>query len=127
MSAYDIVAVESRGGTIVRTRFRDGVVADHDMSYLVGRSGVFAALTAEMIAAVHLVDGDTIGWQLPDGQLIDLAPDALHEHAVTGRCPGGSCEGWTPAHTGLIDVVITAPWTESQRDRECGEQRGGEK
>lgn len=101
---WPIAAVESRGGTVVRVTHRDGHVVNHDMSYLVGRSGVFAHLTAEMIPTAQLVEG-TVAWTLPDGQVIDLAPDALHEHALLGRCPGGTCVGWTPAHT----VVIRRP------------------
>ncbi|WP_131809856.1 hypothetical protein [Mycolicibacterium fortuitum] len=79
---------------------RDGKVADHLFDYLLGRGGVFAALTAEMIPTAQLVDDGTVGWETEAG-VVDLAPDALWEHAVTGRCPG-TCQGWTPAHTKVI-------------------------
>lgn len=95
---WPIVVVESRGSTVVRVTHRDGTVADHRFDYLLGRGGVFAHLTAEMIPTAQLVEG-TVAWTLPCGQVIDLAPDALWEHAVTGCCPAGTCQGWTPAHT----------------------------
>ncbi|SLJ23931.1 Uncharacterised protein [Mycobacteroides abscessus subsp. abscessus] len=96
---WPITAVESLGGTRVRISHRDGVVADHDLSYLLGKSGVFAALTAEIIAAATVVD-DTVGFHMPDGTVLDLAPDAIYEHAVDGRCTG-SC-GWRPEHTTVV-------------------------
>lgn len=102
---WPIVTVESRGGTWVRVQHIDSTLADHDLSYLIGAGGVFDALTVEVIPTVALVDGGTIGWMFPDGSVLDLAPDALHEHAATGRCPGGTCTGWTLAHT----VVIRRP------------------
>ncbi|SKR42991.1 Protein of uncharacterised function (DUF2442) [Mycobacteroides abscessus subsp. abscessus] len=94
---WTITAVEARGGTVVRLTFADSVTADFDFSYLMGKRGVFAAFTAETIPAAQLVDG-TVAWSLPDGQVIDLAPDALHEH-TRGHCPGGTCEGWEPSMT----------------------------
>lgn len=96
---WPVVSVESRGGTWVRISHRDGVVADHDLSYLLGKSGVFEALTPEIIAAARVVD-DTVGFHMPDGSVLDLAPDALYEHAVDGRC-NGSC-GWRPEHTTVV-------------------------
>lgn len=101
---WPITSVESRGGTVVRIHHADSTVADHDLAYLLGRSGVFAALTAELIPTAQLAD-DTLTWILPDGTVLDLAPDALHAHAVTGQCPGGTCRGWTPART----VVVRRP------------------
>ncbi|MDO3110429.1 hypothetical protein [Mycobacteroides abscessus] len=97
---WPITSVESRGGTWVRISHRDGVTHDTDLSYLLGKSGVFAALTAEIIATAQPVDGDTVGFHMPDGSVLDLAPDALWEHAVDGRCTG-SC-GWKPEHTRVI-------------------------
>ncbi|WP_071288522.1 hypothetical protein [Mycolicibacterium llatzerense] len=97
---WPITAVESRGGTWVRIHHRDGVVADHDLSYLLGKSGVFEALTPEIIAAAQVVDGDTVGFHMPDGSVLDIAPDAVYEHAVDARCTG-SC-GWRPEHTRVI-------------------------
>lgn len=102
---WPVVAVEPRGGTWVRVRHEDGLTADHDFSYLVGRAGVFAALTPERIPAARVVDGNTVGWTLPDGTEIDIAPDTLWDHALEGPCPNSSCEGWTPAHTVLVDVM----------------------
>ncbi|MFV8172488.1 MULTISPECIES: hypothetical protein [Mycolicibacterium] len=96
---WPITHVESQGGTWVRIHHRDGVVADHDLSYMLGKSGVFEALTPEIIAAVRVVDG-TVGFPMPDGSVLDLAPDALYEHATEGRCTG-SC-GWKPEHTRVI-------------------------
>ncbi|ORA27401.1 hypothetical protein [Mycobacterium aquaticum] len=97
---WPIVAVESCGGTVLRISHRDGTVHETDMAYLLGKSGVFAALTPEIIAAATVVDGDTIGFRMPDGTILDLAPDALYEHVVDGRCDG-SC-GWTPENTTVI-------------------------
>lgn len=93
---WTIVAVEPRGGTVVRVTFADSTQADFDFAYLIGKSGVFAAFTAETIPAAHLVDG-TVAWETPSGT-VDLAADALYDHAH-GTCPGGSCEGWEPAMT----------------------------
>jgi hypothetical protein len=58
---------------------------------------------AETIAAARLIDG-TVGWILPDVQVVDLAPDALWDH-TRGRCGGGGCSGWTPEQT----VVVVLP------------------
>ncbi len=99
---WPIVGVESRGGTVVRIRHADGTtVADHDFSYLIGQPGVFRYLTAELIPEAGICDGGTVGWET-EARVIDLAPDALWEHAVLGLCPGGVCRGWTPAHTVLV-------------------------
>lgn len=98
---WPITSVESRGGTWVRVHHRDGVVADHDLSYLLTRkAGAFEALTPEIIATAQLVDGDTLGFQMPDGSVLGLAPDAIYEHTVDGRCTG-SC-GWKPERTVVI-------------------------
>jgi hypothetical protein len=96
---WPIVAVEHRGGTWVRITHASGTVADHDLSFLIGR-GAFTALTAEMIPEAGIVDGGTVGWITPDG-VVDYPPDALLEHAGLGCCRG-SCVGWTPAHTVLV-------------------------
>jgi len=96
-----IVGVESRGGTVVRLLHADGTAADHDFEYLLGRPGMYAHLTAEMIPEAGICDGGTVGWETAGG-VVDLAPDALWEHAVLGFCPGGVCRGWTPAHTVLV-------------------------
>ncbi|BDD80662.1 hypothetical protein TPB0596_04250 [Tsukamurella pulmonis] len=97
---WPITAVESRGGTVVRLTHADGTVADHDFEYLVGGVGVFAHLTEALIPEAEICDGGTVGWETEVG-VVDLAPDALWEHAVLGFCPGGVCRGWTPAHTVL--------------------------
>ncbi|WP_276822449.1 hypothetical protein [Mycolicibacterium mageritense] len=96
---WPITSVESRGGTVLRIHHRDGVVHDTDLSYLLGKSGVFEALTPEIIAAAMLIDG-TVAFPMPDGSVLELAPDAIYEHAVDGRC-NGSC-GWRPEHTRVI-------------------------
>jgi hypothetical protein len=69
------------------------------MVYLLGKTGVFEALTPRIIAAAT-VDGDTVGFHMPDGSVLDIAPDAVYEHATEGRCTG-SC-GWKPEHTRVI-------------------------
>ncbi|MBS4104272.1 hypothetical protein [Tsukamurella paurometabola] len=102
---WPIVAVESRGGTVVRLRHADSTVADHDFEYLVGQPGVFRHLTEELIPEAAICDGGTVGWET-DAGVIDLAPDALWEHATLGLCPGGVCRGWTPAHTVLVQRGI---------------------
>lgn len=102
---WPITAVESRGGSWVRLTHADGTIADHDFSYLLGRGGVFAHLTAEIIPTAAICDGGTVGWETPAGELT-LAEDALWEHAVLGVCPGSVCRGWTPEHT----VVIRRGW-----------------
>lgn len=98
---WPIVDVQSQGGTVVRLTHTDGLIADHDFEYLVGGAGVFQYLTAEMIPTAAICDGGTVGWETEAG-VVDLAPDALWEHAVMGECPGGVCRGWTPAHTVLV-------------------------
>lgn len=109
---WPVTSVESRGGTWVRIRHRDGVAADHDLGYLLTRkAGVFAALTPEIIATARLVDGDTVGFPMPDGSVLDLAPDAIWEHAVDGRCTG-SC-GWQHG-----DSVVIRPATNTDTDEE---------
>ncbi|MGV7807638.1 hypothetical protein PJM44_29775, partial [Mycobacterium kansasii] len=69
--------------------------------YLLGRSGVFAHLTKETIPTAAICDGGTVGWETVGG-VVDLAEDALWEHATLGFCPGNVCDGWTPAHTLLV-------------------------
>ena len=96
---WPIVAVESRGGNVVRVTHVDSTIADHVFSYLIGRPGVFAALTAETIRTAQVRYG-TVAWETEAG-VVDVAPDALYEHAY-GRCPGSTCRGWTPAHTVLV-------------------------
>ncbi|MFD9829067.1 hypothetical protein ACFWXB_16465 [Tsukamurella tyrosinosolvens] len=98
---WPIIGVESRGGTVVRIRHADGTTADHDFEYLVGSGGVFNHLTEQLIPAAGICDGGTVGWETEVG-VIDLAPDALWEHAVMGLCPGGVCSGWTPERTVLV-------------------------
>lgn len=98
---WPITAVESRGGTVMRLTHADSTVADHDFQYLLGGAGMFAHLTEELIAEAGICDGGTVGWETEAG-VIDLAPDALWEHAVLGFCPGNVCRGWTPAHTVLV-------------------------
>lgn len=100
---WPITSVESSGGTVLRVSHRDGTVHETDMSYLLARrSGVFEALTPEIIATARVVDG-TVAFTMPDGSVLDLAPDAIWEHAVDGRCTG-SC-GWRPEHTRVIVSV----------------------
>jgi hypothetical protein len=83
---------------VVRIRHADSTVADHDFEYLLGRPGMFAHLTEELIPEAAICDGGTVCWETPAG-VIDLAPDALWEHATLGCCPGTVCRGWTPTHT----------------------------
>lgn len=99
-ATWSITAVESRGDTVVRLTHADSTVADHRFDYLIGRGGVFAGLTAELIPTAQLLDG-TVAWVLPHGVTVDLASDALWDHAALGECPG-TCRGWTPAHTVLV-------------------------
>ena len=100
---WPIAAVEHRGGTVLRISHRDGTVGDHDLARLIGRDGVFAGFTAEAIAAAQLIHG-TVGW-IVDGEMVDLAPDGLWDHAH-GRCGGGGgCSGWSPQQT----VVVRLP------------------
>lgn len=96
-----VTAVEPRGGTWLRINHADGTIADHDLARLVGRSGVFAGLTADMIADAQVID-DTIGWVL-DGELVDIAADTLWDHSH-GRCGGGGCSGWTPEQTVAVEL-----------------------
>lgn len=120
---WPITAVESRGGTVMRIHHRDGVVADHDMVYLLGKSGVFEPLTPEIIAAARVVDG-TIAFPMPDGTVLDIAPDAVYEHATDGRCTG-SC-GWRPEHTVVIVSRDMIDPHEGMTDRypDCGWEPG---
>jgi hypothetical protein len=100
---WPITAVEHRGGTVLRITHRDGTVADHDFGRLIGRGGVFASFTAATIAEARLMDDGTVAWII-DGDVVDLAPDALWDHTRV-RCGGGGCTGWTPDQT----VVVRMP------------------
>lgn len=93
---WTITAVEPRGGTVVRLSFADSVTADFDFSYLMGKRGVFAELTPELLQTARLMDG-TVAWET-DAGTVDLAPDALYDH-TRGVCPGGTCDGWEPLMT----------------------------
>jgi hypothetical protein len=97
---WQVNAVEDRGGTVLRISHCDGTVADHDLAYLIGRGGVFADFTAATIGEARLIDG-TVGWMI-DGEVVDLAPDAIWDHAH-GTCGGGGCTGWTPAQTVVVE------------------------
>lgn len=84
MSApYEIQAVEHLGGHRLRLTFADGLIADVDLAARVtGRVGpMFEPLRdADYFARVTVDDElGTIVW--PNGA--DLAPDALHEQAMT--------------------------------------------
>ncbi|MGV7586374.1 hypothetical protein PJI74_01400 [Mycobacterium kansasii] len=57
---------------------------------------MFAAFTADLISTAQLQDG-TVAWETAAGT-VDLAPDALYDHAHA-TCPGGTCEGWEPSMT----------------------------
>jgi hypothetical protein len=100
---WPITAVENRSGTVLRISHRDGTIADHDFGRLIGRGGVFAGLTAEMIGEARLIDDGTVAWII-DGSVVDLAPDAIWDH-TRGRCSGGGCTGWSPDQT----VVVRLP------------------
>jgi hypothetical protein len=99
---WPVTAVLNRGGTVLRISHRGGTVADHDLARLIGRGGVFAGFTAATIADARVIDG-TVGWVI-DGSVVDIAPDAIWDHA-RGRCGGGGCQGWTPDQT----VVVRLP------------------
>ena len=80
---YEITAVEHLGGHRLRLSFADGLVADVDLT---GRLGgeigpMFEPLRNVDFFARVAVDPDlgTIVW--PNGA--DLAPDALHEQALS--------------------------------------------
>jgi hypothetical protein len=97
---WPVTAVEHRGGTVLRISHADNTIGDHDLAYLIGRAGIFSGFTAETIAAAQLIDG-TVGWMI-DGEVVDLAPDAIWDHAH-GTCGGGGCTGWTPAQTVVVE------------------------
>src|SRR3954463_10876531 len=84
-AAYDITNAEYLGEYRLRITFADGVVADIDLAErLRGKGGpMFAPLKDPAFFARVSVDRElgTIVW--PNGA--DLAPDALHERAVTAR------------------------------------------
>lgn len=85
----DVTAVEVLPGFRVRVTHRDGTSAVHlfDPSDF---HGDYAALRdSATFATAQVVDGGTLGWELGDGLVYDVAPDSLWLHAH-GYCDG-SC------------------------------------
>lgn len=80
---YEITAAEHLGGHRLRLTFADGLVADVDLGALLGGSTgpMFEPLREVAYFARVFVDADlgTIAW--PNGA--DLAPDVLHEQALS--------------------------------------------
>ena len=102
---WPVTAVEHRGGTVLRISHKDTTVADHDLAYLIGRAGLFSGFTGETIATAQLIDR-TVGLTI-DGETVDLAPDAIWDHAH-GRCGGGGCTGWTLEQTAVVALPTDA-------------------
>jgi Protein of unknown function (DUF2442) len=82
-TGYHVVNVDHLGGYRLRLTFADGLVADFDLTdKLRGEVGpIFEPLRDETVFAQVTVDKElgTIVW--PNGA--DLAPDVLHEQAVS--------------------------------------------
>lgn len=82
-SAYHVTSVEYLGGYRLRIGFADGLIADVDLAAkLRGKVGpVFEPLRDKAFFAHAAVDDElgTVVW--PNGA--DLAPDVLHEEAVS--------------------------------------------
>ncbi|ULP48010.1 DUF2442 domain-containing protein [Mycolicibacter virginiensis] len=91
---YEVVAVEATGPTTIRVSHFDGTIAEHDLTRVITRGGVFAALADEAFFREVRIDHGAVTWP---GE-IDLAPDSMWDHAH-GRCTG--C-GWTREETRVV-------------------------
>jgi hypothetical protein len=80
---YEITAVEHLGGYRLRLRFADGVIGDVDLSVRIeaAKGPMFQPLQDVEYFAKVSVDSElgTVVW--PNGA--DLAPDVLHEQALS--------------------------------------------
>lgn len=74
----DLVEAIPRDGYVVYLRFADGLAADVDLSYLVGRGPVFEPLrNVEYFRQLRISEfHDTIEWP----NEADIAPDTLYDH-----------------------------------------------
>lgn len=74
----DLVEAVPRDGYFVYLRFADGLAADVDLSYLVGRGPVFEPLQdVEYFRRLRITEfHDTIEWP----NEADIAPDTLYDH-----------------------------------------------
>ncbi|MBN7371079.1 DUF2442 domain-containing protein [Mycobacteroides abscessus] len=83
----DVISVEALPGFRVRVTHRDGTSAVHlfDPEEFTGVAEPLR--NSEVFTTAQIVDGDTLGWVLPDGLVYDVGPDALWLHAH-GYCDG---------------------------------------
>jgi hypothetical protein len=74
----DLVEAVPRDGYEVHFRFADGLAAEVDLSYLVGRGPVFEPLRdVEYFRRLRITEfHDTIEWP----NEADIAPDTLYDH-----------------------------------------------
>ncbi|WP_079631212.1 hypothetical protein [Mycobacteroides abscessus] len=84
-----VVAMEPRGGTVLRITHQSGLIHDSDLAY--------TGATAEAIQAARVIHGGVVV-QLAEGTH-HIAGHELEEHALYG-CPG-EC-GWKPGDTVVI-------------------------
>lgn len=84
----NVVAVEVVGPHQVRVTHRDGTSGVHEYNPSEFRNALAPLRDPQVFATAQVVDGHTLGWVV-DGQVLDMAPDALWLHA-RGHCDG-SC------------------------------------
>lgn len=85
----DVVSVQVTAPFTVRVTHKDGTCAEHLFAPEDFRNDFVRLRDPATFATAQVVEGDTLGWVLPDGRIFDQAPDALWLHAH-GLCDG-SC------------------------------------
>jgi Protein of unknown function (DUF2442) len=81
---YQVTTVAVTGPATLRVTHRDGATAEHDLTQLIERGGMWSQLADPELFARVYIDHGSIAWPTA----LDIAPDTLHDHA-TGVCPGG--------------------------------------
>jgi hypothetical protein len=81
---YQVTTVAVTGPATLRVTHRDGTCAEHDLTRLIARGGVWSQLADPELFARVYIDHGSIAWPTA----LDIAPDTLHDHAL-GKCPGG--------------------------------------
>lgn len=77
----DVVSVEVTGPFRVRVTHRDGTTAVHVFDPGDFRGDFVELRDPERFATAQVAEGETLGWDLGDGLVYDVAADALWLHA----------------------------------------------
>lgn len=83
----DVVSVEVTGPFRVRVKHRDGTTAVHVFDPAEFGGDFTELRDPDRFATAQVVDGDTLGWILPNGLVYDRGADSLWLHAK-GFCDG---------------------------------------